>query len=54
MPVKPAFRTDVRQHRKGILPLNVFVYDTVYCWDVVPNPTKGAAFGIRKLLCTKV
>ena len=24
------------------------------CWDVVPSPTKGAAFGNRKLLCTKV
>lgn len=29
-------------------------FNLVNRWDFVPNPTKGAAFGIRKLLCTKV
>ena len=24
---KPAFRTDVRQHRKGILPLSILIFE---------------------------
>ncbi len=34
---------------KPLCASHVFLFILFYCWDVVPNPTKGAAFGIREL-----
>ena len=34
----------------ALLPLSVFIDKVFYCWDVVPNPTKGVAFGNHELL----
>ena len=42
--------TDVPQHRNCFTVPIGFCFLWFYCWDVVPNPTKGFAFGNHHLL----